>query len=167
SDPGYQFARYHPYHITLNQDLNEQGRQQRVQFCQWARNQIRNEQIFFQFVMFSDESTFNSIGNVNSESYLNLIENELPNVLEHVDMNTRYRMWLQQDGAQPHYARIGYLKDTVYRERPTTANDMRMRIKDACANIPHNVLIRTVGHLQQRLQLCLHVGGATFEHLLS
>ncbi|OXU20222.1 hypothetical protein TSAR_015323 [Trichomalopsis sarcophagae] len=45
-------------------------------------------------------------GNVNSESYLNLIENELPILLEHVDMNTRYRMWLQQDGAPPHYARI-------------------------------------------------------------
>ncbi|OXU19171.1 hypothetical protein TSAR_013796 [Trichomalopsis sarcophagae] len=62
--------------------------------------------------MFSDESTFNNIGhlnrdnshywsatnshwmqqiddqhrNVNSESYLNLIENELPILLEHVDM---------------------------------------------------------------------------------
>ncbi|OXU18325.1 hypothetical protein TSAR_009497 [Trichomalopsis sarcophagae] len=142
-------------------------------------------------------------GNVNSESYLNLIENELPILLEHVDMNTRYRMWLQQDGAPPHYARIvrnflndrfpnrwigrggpiawprrsldltpldfylwGYLKDTVYRERPTTANDMRMRIQNACANIPRNVLIRTVEHFQQRLQLCLQVGEATFEHSL-
>ncbi|OXU31056.1 hypothetical protein TSAR_004757 [Trichomalopsis sarcophagae] len=179
--------------------------------------------------MFSDESTFNSIGhlnrhnsyywsainphwmqqndnqhrNVNSESYLNLIENEITILLEHVDMNTRYRMWLQQDGAPPHYARIvrnflndrfpnrwirrggpiawpprspdltplhfylwGYFKDTVYRERPTIANDMKMRIQNACANIPRNVLIRTVEHLQQILQLCLQVGEATFEHLL-
>ncbi|OXU32246.1 hypothetical protein TSAR_008067 [Trichomalopsis sarcophagae] len=54
-----------------------------------------------------------------------------------------------------------YHKDTVYRER-----DMRMRIQNAYANIPRNVLIRTVEHFQQRLQLCLQVGGATFEHLL-
>ncbi|OXU20221.1 hypothetical protein TSAR_015322 [Trichomalopsis sarcophagae] len=33
-----KFDRYHPYHITLKQDLNEQDRQQRVQFYQWARN---------------------------------------------------------------------------------------------------------------------------------
>ncbi|OXU24989.1 hypothetical protein TSAR_014909 [Trichomalopsis sarcophagae] len=52
----------------------------------------------------------------------------------------------------------GYLKDIVYRERPTTANDMRMRIQNAYANIPRNVLIRTVEHFQQRLQLCLQVG---------
>ncbi|OXU20112.1 hypothetical protein TSAR_016499 [Trichomalopsis sarcophagae] len=65
--------------------------------------------------------------NVNSESYLNLIGNELPILLEHVDTNTKYRMWLQQDGA-PDFYLGGYLKDTVYRERPTTANDMRMRI---------------------------------------
>ncbi|OXU20115.1 hypothetical protein TSAR_016502 [Trichomalopsis sarcophagae] len=118
-------------------------------------------------------------------------------------MNTRYRMWLQQDGDPPHYARLvrnflndrfpnrwigrggpiawsprspdltpldfylwGYLNDTVYRERPTTANDMRISIENACANIPRNVLIRTVEHFQQRLQLCLQVGEATFEHLL-
>ncbi|OXU17613.1 hypothetical protein TSAR_007725 [Trichomalopsis sarcophagae] len=52
----------------------------------------------------------------------------------------------------------GYHKNTVYREKLTTAYDMRMRIQNACANIPRNVLIRTVGHFQQRLQLCLQVG---------
>jgi len=45
-------------------------------------------------------------GNVDRHSYLQLIRNQLPELMEDVDLETRQRMWLQQDGAAPHFARI-------------------------------------------------------------
>lgn len=44
--------------------------------------------------------------NVNSHNYLQFLINDLPKLLENVDLHTRVRMWFQQDGAPPHYARI-------------------------------------------------------------
>lgn len=43
--------------------------------------------------------------NVNQHSYLELLRDHLPVLLEDVDLVTRLRMWFQQDGAGPHYAR--------------------------------------------------------------
>ncbi|OXU32204.1 hypothetical protein TSAR_007998 [Trichomalopsis sarcophagae] len=116
-----KFSRYHPYHITLNQDLNEQDRQQKVQFRQWARNQIRNEPNFFQFMMFRCGCN-RWIGRGGPIAWPPRLPDLTP---------LDFYLW-------------GYLKDTVYSERPTTANDMRMRNQNACANIPLNLLIRTI-----------------------
>lgn len=44
--------------------------------------------------------------NVDRESYLELIRDRLPELLENVDLETRRRMWFQHDGAAPHFARI-------------------------------------------------------------
>lgn len=44
--------------------------------------------------------------NVDRHSYLSLLRDHLPGLLEDVDLATRARMWLQQDGAAPHYALI-------------------------------------------------------------
>lgn len=43
-------------------------------------------------------------GTVNAAIYLDLLQNVLPTLLVEVDLNTRLRMWFQQDGAPPHYA---------------------------------------------------------------
>ena len=43
--------------------------------------------------------------NVNQNSYLALLRDQLPELLEDVDLETRRRMWFQQDGAGPHFAR--------------------------------------------------------------
>jgi len=102
--------------------------------------------------------------------------------LESVEENTVQRMWLQQDGAPPHYARLvrdflknltyqrrwigrgghiawpprspdltsldfflwGYLKNIVYQTAPTTAEDLKDRIRRACRSISANVLRKTV-----------------------
>ena len=45
-------------------------------------------------------------GNVDRHTYLELLRDYLPGLLENVDLATRQRMWLQQDGAQPHFALI-------------------------------------------------------------
>ena len=44
--------------------------------------------------------------NINKHTYLTLIRDELPGLMEDVDLETRRRMWLHQDGAPPHFARI-------------------------------------------------------------
>ena len=44
--------------------------------------------------------------NVNSHSYLEVLRDWLPELLENVDLATRQRMGLQQDGSAPHCARI-------------------------------------------------------------
>ena len=40
-------------------------------------------------------------GNVDRHTYLELLRDHLPRLLENVDLATRQRMWLQQDGAPP------------------------------------------------------------------
>lgn len=242
---------YHPYHITLVQELRPNHIQLRVEFCQWALQMIQNDPEFFRFVMFSDEAKFYSDGqlnrhnshywsnenphwhravdhqnrwsimvwcgivngylvgpyffdrNVDQHSYLELLRDRLPELLEEVDLNTRRRMWLQQDGAPPHFARIvraflnrnygerwigrggpvnwppnspdltspdfylwGYLKNVVFSQRPTTRDDMMDRIRQACAAIPRETLLRTVQHFERRINRCQRADGRNFEHLM-
>jgi len=40
-----------------------------------------------------------------SAMYNDFLQNTLPQFLEDVDLATRQRLWMQQDGASPHYAR--------------------------------------------------------------
>lgn len=58
-------ARYHPYHIILNQALTEHDQRERLLFCQWASQQLLNYGDFFKYVLFSDEATFHSYGTLN------------------------------------------------------------------------------------------------------
>lgn len=43
--------------------------------------------------------------NLNGEIYYDVLENELPNLLEDVPLATRRVMWLENDGCPAHYAR--------------------------------------------------------------
>jgi len=45
-------------------------------------------------------------GNVTSARYLHLLTNKLPILLEDVDLQTRQRIWLQQDDAGAHRSNI-------------------------------------------------------------
>lgn len=44
--------------------------------------------------------------NMNRHVFLELLRDHLPVLLEEVDLETRRRMWIQLDGAAPHYAQI-------------------------------------------------------------
>lgn len=146
--------RYHPYHITLTQDVTPVDMRLRLQFCQWARQMIANDPNFFRYVVFSDEAKFKNNGelnrhnchywsdvnphwhrqidnqnrwsihvwcgivnghligpyffegNVNGHNFLQFLRDHLPVLLEEADLYTRLRMWIQLDGAPPHFARI-------------------------------------------------------------
>ena len=45
-------------------------------------------------------------GNVDRHTCINLLRDHLPGLLENVDLETKQRMWFQQDGAPPHFALI-------------------------------------------------------------
>lgn len=57
--------KFHPYHISLHQELHGNDFENRVLFCEWARNQIHINRNFFLCVLFSDESKFTNHGDVN------------------------------------------------------------------------------------------------------
>ncbi|XP_026824324.1 uncharacterized protein LOC113561697 [Ooceraea biroi] len=106
---------------------------QRVLFCQWARQMIAHDADFFKYVLFSDESTFKNTGELNTHNchywsdvnpywhrqvnnqhrwsvvvWCGIVNGYLIGpyfFLEEVDLETRRRMWIQIDGAPPHFAR--------------------------------------------------------------
>ncbi|EFN79526.1 hypothetical protein EAI_07953, partial [Harpegnathos saltator] len=45
-------------------------------------------------------------GNVNGLNFLVFLKNDLPGLLEDVDLYTRLRMWIELNGAPPHYAKV-------------------------------------------------------------
>lgn len=56
-------------------------------------------------------------GNLNRETYLPFLRNELPNLLEDVNLHIRHKMWLQQDSAPAHRSRliVTYLNEKFHR----------------------------------------------------
>lgn len=42
---------------------------------------------------------------LNGDSFLNLLRNDLPNLMENIPLASRQDMWIQLDGAPPHFAR--------------------------------------------------------------
>lgn len=61
--------KFHPFHVQLHQELNEQDFLNRVTFCTWAQQRIQRERNFFDFVLFVDESTFHKNGFVNKHNF--------------------------------------------------------------------------------------------------
>ncbi|KAL6262082.1 hypothetical protein P5V15_007180 [Pogonomyrmex californicus] len=46
-----KFHNFHPYHVTLTQELM-QDFQQKLVFCRWARTMLRHDPTFFRYVLF-------------------------------------------------------------------------------------------------------------------
>lgn len=59
----------------------------------------------------------------------------------------------------------GYIKQKVYAEEPTTAENMKERIREACTNINADVLENVRNDFRRRLNICIQVNGGLFEHL--
>jgi len=61
--------RFHSYHIHLTHQLEPNDFKQRLQFCNWALNQIQRNPHFIAEMLFSDEATFGNRGSVNRHNY--------------------------------------------------------------------------------------------------
>lgn len=60
----------------------------------------------------------------------------------------------------------GRIKDLVYRERPTTRDDMRNRITVAIQSLAHDEVLRAVDSFPRRVIACIQQNGGIIEHLL-
>lgn len=140
-------------------------------------------------------------GNLNSQRYVQLLETDLPNLLEDIPLNLRLNMWFQQDGCPSHTARTpravlnrlftnrwigkygtvawparspdlsvldyylwGRVKELVYRDRPTTRENMIERIRQSIQSLEASEIRRAVNHFPIRVQTCFLQNGAHFEH---
>lgn len=54
--------KFHPFHISLHQELHGNDFQNRINFCQWGLLQNHS---FFSNVLFTDEATFTNHGSIN------------------------------------------------------------------------------------------------------
>jgi len=141
---------------------------------------------------------------LNGHSYRVFLQQQLPELLEEVNLQERQSMWFQQDGAPPHFHRAvreyldqeypqrwigrggfvawpprscdltpldfflwGYLKDKVYATKPTTREDMIIRIRDACQTVTPGMLYHVRQNIIKRINICIEQGGHIFEHLLN
>ncbi|KYN15046.1 hypothetical protein ALC57_12735, partial [Trachymyrmex cornetzi] len=59
---------FHPYHITLTQQLTLNDFQQRLEFCRWTQIMLNRDRTFFRFVLFSDEATFHNTEQLNQHN---------------------------------------------------------------------------------------------------
>jgi Mga helix-turn-helix domain len=57
--------KFHPYHISLNQELHGDDFNNRILFCNWLLQKLRDNGDFLKFVMFTDEATFKNNACVN------------------------------------------------------------------------------------------------------
>lgn len=76
--------KYHPYHVSLHQELHGDDFRNRVEFCRWALHQIKNNRRFIASVFFTDESTFTNRGPINLQN-MHYWAPENPHWLREVD----------------------------------------------------------------------------------
>jgi transposase len=63
------------------------------------------------------------------------------------------------DLTPPDFFLWGYLKNIVYRDRPSTLDELRDRIEQACAEIPENMCDRVCKSMVDRLKRCREAEG--------
>ncbi|KAJ8896036.1 hypothetical protein PR048_001377 [Dryococelus australis] len=118
--------RLYPFHI---QALGPADFEHRLRFAQWIMQQCTAELEFALCVLFTDEACFTRDGYFNTHNshlwveegpralvathhqrqfavnpYHNSLANELPQLLEDVQLNVRVNMWFQHNGAPPHFS---------------------------------------------------------------
>lgn len=84
-----QKGKFHPYHISLHQELSNEDFERRLAFCTWAHLELEENNRFFENVLWSDEATFRSNGDVNKHN-LHYWSLNNPHWLRTVD---RQRYW--------------------------------------------------------------------------
>lgn len=61
---------------------------------------------------------------------------------------------------------FGYLKDSIFQNRPHNLVELRAAIEQKIAEITPEMLIRVFENLKRRVNVCLEAGGGHFDHLL-
>ena len=69
------------------------------------------------------------------------------------------------DLTSPDFFLWGYIKHVVFKDAPTTKEDMMERIRNACRAISREVLLKTADEFHKRIVKCIQAEGGNFEHL--
>lgn len=83
--------KFHPYHMQLLQELTERDFERRMRFCQWGLEKIDQDVNFFNNVIFTDEATFHSNGNVNRHN-MHYYATENPHFIRCEDRQHRWSL---------------------------------------------------------------------------
>lgn len=81
--------KFHPYHIQLHQHLFEEDYDRRLNFCLWVLEKFGEDEHFFDYVLFSDESTFHNNGLVNRHNF-HYYSDENPNIFRTLNRQHRW-----------------------------------------------------------------------------
>lgn len=81
--------KYHGYHLQLHQELIDADFEKRVNFCQWARDKLRQDIQFYDCVLFSDKSKFHKKGFSNRHN-LHYYSDRNPRILRTVDTQHKW-----------------------------------------------------------------------------
>lgn len=63
-----QSYKFHPYHVELDQELYGDGFSNRIAFCIWLLNKIREVPNFLSNILLSNEATFKTNGVLNKHN---------------------------------------------------------------------------------------------------
>jgi len=66
----------------------------------------------------------------------------------------------------PDYFLWGYLKGTVYQNKPRTIDVLKANITKEIQAVTADVLARTFQNMARRVQSCLDANGGHFQHML-
>ncbi|RZC42651.1 DDE 3 domain containing protein [Asbolus verrucosus] len=105
-------------------------------------------------------------GTLNSTIYLDFLQNRLPLLLDVAPLETRRRMWFQQDGAPPHNVRIvtehlnerysnrwiGRFGSVHWPTRSPDLSPLDFSVWDILQSYVYEVQLRTLEELQDRIQ---------------
>lgn len=131
--------KFHPYHIQLQQHLNENDFEFRLNFCNWAHEKYNDDQNFFNYVLFSDEASFSSTGHVNRHNF-HFYANENPNFIRRIDRQHRFsiNVWggIVGDNVIGPYFFDGSLNGDKYLEF------LRHQLQDLLEDVPLDVVRR-------------------------
>lgn len=100
-----------------------------------------------------------------SRNVTNYLNNRFPN--RWIGIGSRTHEWPPRspDLTPLDFYFWGYIKQKVYAKEPTTAENMKERIREACTNINADVLQKVRDDFRRRLDICIQVNGGLFEHL--
>lgn len=83
--------KFHPFHVQLVQELDAGDFQKRLEFSEWALNSFRQENTFFNYVLFSDEATFHKTGYVNRHNF-HYYDTRNPHFIRQLDHQHRWTL---------------------------------------------------------------------------
>jgi len=79
-------------------------------------------------------------------------------------MGSRTYEWPPRSDLNPLVYFWGYTKQKVYAEEPTTTENIKNHIREACRNINADVLQKMRNDFRRRLDVCIRVNDGLFEH---